>query len=311
VTNASAPVPSNSSFLPKGWLTQHLNVKVKSQIGVLDKEGLVAKNLNSQGQIVNGRYSGGASVGEVFGGSVDLTSLDVPLVEPKPVIQGTAKWQKVTIESALEFMKPEYKNFASGKTQGKVDFSTILPSDENFLARLKAAGEFNFDPVTLNSFKIGEMMNQTIQKLPVKIPPAKVEPLKGTMKSQFDLSSQTLNVSALEAKDLNGSELKLKGKVAVPSLHGDLVGSFAWTQPPVKGCVLEGNSDDQGRLVVPLAIQGNLMKPSVSLLRDVAGKLAAKALACEGDKLVDKIKQDGGKAVEKEAKKLLQGIFGK
>lgn len=309
--SAPLPPPPPTSFLPKGALTERLNLKVKAEVGKFENAGLVAKNIASQGRVLDGRYSGSVAIGELFSGRVELTSLDVPLLVVRPMVQGAAKWQKLTVEDVLAFMKPEYKTFAVGKTDGRVDFATTLPSDEQFLARLKVSGESDLDPITFNTIKVGEMMNEMVRKLPVKIPPAKVEPLKGSMKAQFDLSSQTLNISALEGRDLDGSELKLKGKVAIPTLHGDLVGSFAWAQAPLKGCILEGNADDQGRLVVPLAIQGDLMKPGVSLLRDVAGKLAAKALACEGGKLVDKVKRDGGKAVEKEAKKLLEGILGK
>jgi hypothetical protein len=288
-----------------------LDLKTKVRIGVFEKNGLVGKNVASEGRVLNGRYSGSTGIGDIFAGRVELSSMDVPLLEAKPVLQGAARWQRLTIEDVLGFLKPEYRTFATGKTDGRLDFATVLPSEEQFLTRLRASGEASLEPVTFNTIKIGDMMNDLLQKLPVNVPPAKIEPLKGTTKAQFELSAQTLNISAFEGRDMNGSELKLKGKVAIPNLHGDLIGSFAWAQSPVKGCLLDGNSDEQGRFLIPLVIQGDLMKPGVSLLRDVAGKLAAKAVACERDKLVDKIKQDGGKAVEKEAKKLLKGILGK
>src|SRR5262249_41126330 len=156
------------------------------------------------------------------------------------------------------------------------------PADAEFLPFLKAKGEANLQPVTLNTVKVGQMINDLTKQVPGGgVKPVKVEPFKGAVKVKFDMHSSTVQILALDGHDLNDSELQLKGKVAVPTLQGDLVGDFFWSQPQVKGCLLEGNSDAKGRMIIPVAIKGNLMQPGLSTLSDLITKLGTKTLQCE------------------------------
>ena len=133
----------------------------------------------------------------------------------------------------------------------------------------------------------------------------------GESKEATDLVAQeTMQLPSFNASDVDGSELQLKGKVILSSMQADLVGSFLWVQNQIRGCIGEGNSDDKGRLIVPLAIKGDVMKPGFSILTDVVGKLAGRALECEKNKLIDKVKKDGAEGLKKELNKTLKGLFG-
>ncbi|MBX3022724.1 MAG: hypothetical protein KF799_13710 [Bdellovibrionales bacterium] len=308
---APLPTPSAEPFLPPGYLTNQLNLKVSADIGQLVKDKLLLRQVSAKGTVSGGRFRGQAAVGQIFGGSVKATALDVPLLTKSPTLQGQVNWDGVIIEEALGFAKPEYKTMASGKTAGRADFSTLMPGEKNFFAALKARGDLGAAPLTLNSVKIGEMINDMLKKIPLlRISPVKVDPLRGSMKTQFDMANETMQIAAFEAKDLDGSELQMKGKVLLSSMQVDLAGTFFWVQDQVKGCLAEGNSDAKGRLVVPLALKGDAMKPGFSILSDVAGRLAGRALECEKSKLVDKVKKQGGEAVKKELGKALKGLFG-
>jgi hypothetical protein len=150
-----------------------------------------------------------------------------------------------------------------------------------------------------------------LKKAPMlKMQPVKVDPLHGEMKTAFDLTNETAQIANFDAKDKDGSELQLKGKILLANMQADMVGTFFWVQSQVKGCMAEGNSDDKGRLVVPLAIKGDLMKPGFSLLSDMAGKLAGRALECEKNKLLDRVKKQGTEDLKKEFNKALKGILG-
>jgi hypothetical protein len=159
---------------------------------------------------------------------------------------------------------------------------------------------------------MGQMLNDLLAKAPMlKVAPVKLEPLKGEVKATYDLNAGILSLPSLTAKDVDNSELQLKGKAVLAQMQGDFVGTFYWARPTVKGCVLEGNSDKQGRLMVPVAIKGNLLSPGFSLLNELATKLAEKALKCEMKKQVEKVQRDGKEKVEKEIKNRLKELFGK
>lgn len=301
----------STSFLPDGELTRRLKLGLQVDVDKFVKDSLEADAVHVEGQIAGGKLNGQVAVKQVFGGSVSVKNLNVPLLQKKPVIQGTATWLGLTIEDALGFVKPDYRKMAEGKTAGLAEFSTVMPAEEDFMKLLRVRGDANADPVTLNSVKVGQMINDALQKIPGgKIKPVKVEPLHGQMKAQFELNKSIMDLASFSATDQDGSEIQMKGKVDVSTMKGDLAGTFFLANPPITGCILEGNADNKGRMVVPLAVKGDLMSPSLSIVSDLIGKLGGKALQCESKKLVEKLKTEGKDKLEKDLKKTLKNILG-
>lgn len=310
--NEKTGVSESGAFLPSGTLTKQLNLKYVADIGLFKKDDLEAKAIRSSGTIHQGRLKGSVQIQRVFSGGVQVSGLEVPLLDPRPAIQGGLAWQNLVIEDALGFAKPQYREFAQGRASGHADFQTYMPSDKEFMKFLKAHGAMTLQPVTLSTVKVGEMINDVIKKLPMlKMQPVKSEPLHGSLNTDFDMRAETLQIEKLTAVEDDGSELQLKGKVVIPTFQGDFVGDFFWAKPQVQGCLLEGNSDAKGRMAIPVAIKGDLMHPSLSLLSDTVNKLGGRAIECEKKKLVDQLQKDGGKKLEEEGKKLLKGIFGR
>jgi len=309
---AATPAPESEAFLPDGELTRKAKLAIKAQVDSFRQDTLVARAITSDGTYANGIFKGQVSVGQVFGGSVQLKNLSLPMLQANPKISGSVSWLNLVIEEALAFVKPEYKNMASGKTAGVAEFTTVMPGRPDFLNQLKVRGDVAAQPVVFNTVKIGEIINTQIAKAPaaLNLKPAKVEPLRGQAKAQFELASGVVDLPSFTGIDVDNSEIQMKGKVILSNMQGDFAGTFYWNDPPVKGCLLEGNADGRGRMIVPLAIKGDLMKPGFHLLSDVMGKLAAKAAECEGKRLVEKVKADGKEQLEKELKKKLKGIFG-
>jgi hypothetical protein len=310
---AKTPPPpvESKSFLPDGELTRRLKLGLVVDVDQFVKDALVVKAVHVDGNISAGKLNGQVMVKQVFGGQVSVKNLSVPLLQKRPVIQGTASWADLTIEDTLGFVKPEYKKMAEGKTAGLAEFSTVMPSEEDFMKQLRVRGDAGAKPVTLNSVKIGELINGALGKIPgIKVKPVKVEPLHGQMKAQFELNKSILDLSQFNAVDQDGSEIQMKGKVDVESMKGDLAGTFFLMNPPLTGCLLEGNADNKGRMVIPLAVKGDLLSPSFSIVSDLVTKIGGKALQCESKKLVEKLKTEGKEKLEKDLKKTLKNIFG-
>lgn len=305
------PKAESTSFLPDGELTRGLKLGLQVDVDKFIKDALEAKAIHMDGQIAAGKLAGQVTVKEVFGGSVTVKNLSVPLLQKKPVIQGTATWLDLTIEDALGFVKPEYRKMAEGKTAGLAEFSTVMPSEDDFMKLLRVRGDAAAQPITMNSVKIGQMINDALGKIPGgKIKPVKVEPLRGQIKAQFELNKSVLDLASFNGTDEDGSEIQMKGKVDVSTMKGDLAGTFFLSNPPITGCLLEGNSDNKGRMVIPLAVKGDLMSPSFSIVSDLIGKLGGKAIQCESKKLVEKLKTEGKDKLEKDLKKTLKNILG-
>ena len=309
---AAGPPAVETGFLPKGALLSRLNVAVSAAIKQLRKPpDLVVDGIAVDGRIATTRFAGKVEIAKIFDGKVELNQMVVPLVDPKPVIQGAANWVDIDIEKAMAFAKPVYKEMARGKTMGTATFTTRLPSEPDFLKTLKTKGRAQAKPVTLNTVKFGEMINAYIAKIPaVKLNPVKTDPLRGEMNADFDLGAGVLNLPSIRGLDTNGSEIDMKGNLRLEDMHADLVGTLYLVDAQMKGCVFEANADAKGRLVVPLAIKGDMMNPGMSLISDMVGKIAGRALECEKRKLIDKIKSDGKEKLEKKLKDSLKGILG-
>lgn len=305
------PATEAQPFLPNGFLTSKLNVKISADVDRFIKDKLIAKKVSVNGDVTEGHFRGGVRIGDIFGGSAHVTDLNVPLLIKNPSIEGKAAWGQINVADALEFAKPESKTLASGRAQGSAAFETVLPSEPEFLNLLKVKGDATLAPITLSTVKIGEMINGLLAKVPgLKANPVKVEPWHGQIRGQYELSKGTLQIASLSATDVDNSELQMKGTVVLANLEGDLAGSYHWAKPTLTGCALEGNADPAGRMVIPLAMKGSLMNPGFSILTDVVGTLAGRALECEKKKLIDRVRAEGTDKLKKEVNKALKGIFG-
>lgn len=309
--NGLKPSPAPTGFLPNGFLTNNLKLHVVADVAQFTKDNLIVKGLRTDGNISKGHFLGQVSAQQIFSGNMTASGLDIPLLEVRPKLHGNVKWSNLTIQDAVGWSKPAMKDIATGKMAGTSEFSTYLPSDPEFMNTLKTKGNITLEPVTLNSVRMGQVINDLVKKVPMlKLQPVRVDPLNGSVKSDFDLDRQTVQIENFQARDIDSSELQLKGKVLLTNFQGDMAGTFKWAKPQVQGCLLEGNRDDQGRMVIPVAFKGDLMQPGLATLSDMLVSLGSKALQCEQKKLVEQVKKDGAKQIESEVKKGLESLFG-
>ena len=311
-TTAKPNAPAPAGFLPRGYLTEHVRVRVDGEVAKIGFDKLSIVGATARGEVNQGHFRGEGQVAQIFRGRAKVSQLDVPLLEPRPLVGGEATWNGIVIEEAIGFAKPAFKDFANGQTAGRARFKTHLPGELDFLTTLEATGEAAAEPVTLNSVKLGEIINQSIGQIPgVKMDKVKMSPLRGSVNLTFNVAKGVAELPSVVARDVDNSELKLKGRVKLSDLNGDLNGTFAWANSPVGGCMAEGNSDDKHRLLIPIVIRGDLMHPGVGLVGDTLKALGAKALECEGKKLIERAKKDGVEGLKQEAGKVLKGLFGR
>jgi hypothetical protein len=276
------------TLLPKGYLTRALQMKISADVEKFQKDDLILKRMKILSTVQEGVFKGDVSIGEIFAGNMNVQALQIPLLAPRPVIQGQASWHDMDIQTVIKFVKPEFKDFATGKMQGQANIVSYLPSDPAFMPSLKSKGNILAMPATLSSVKIGDAINAMLKKVPmIKIPPVKLEPLKGRMRLVYELKNQTFMVQKFTGDDASGSTLELAGTVRLATLEGDLTGQFLWAKAPVKGCFYDSNADADGRLTVPLSVKGSLMQPNLNLVSDALVKIGAKALVCEQKKALD------------------------
>jgi hypothetical protein len=274
-------------FLPKGFLTENLNLGLEANIVKFIKDKLTMENTIVKGRITKGVYTGRLTT-HGFGGMVQLSNSLVPLFENDPTFSSDVHFSDIKIESILEFLKPEFKDAAKGPSKGDLHVASVLPGSPSFLPKLRAKGSVSSDNIWINTIALNQMINDQISKIPgVPKSAVKIDPLQGRLQSSFNLENEKAEPLSIDGYDRGGSELHLSGSANLEKMV-DLTGEFKWANAPLTGCIKEGNSDEKGRVVVPLALKGPVTSPSWSFATDVIGKMGAKALRCEAVKALQK-----------------------
>ncbi len=310
------PEPTNSDIdsgvLPSGKLTRAMNLSLNLQIERFKAQSLKIGKIGFQGRMANSIFQGRIQLGEIFGGSLEFPSFRAPLFTRKKPVAGQLKWKDLDIEMLLSWMKPEFKSLAKGKTSGSTAFSSPWPNDPELANNVILDGQARAKPVELSTLKITEAIGEKLEKIPgVGKQKIKSEPFQGEIEMKYKMKAGSVDLRDFVAKESSGHQLDLDGSIRLVDLASDLKGNFHWSNSPIKGCVLEGNSDPQGRFVVPVVINGPLVSPRYDVLSGIVEKVASRALKCEKEKLEKQLKSKVKSKVENEIQKRLKGIMGK
>jgi hypothetical protein len=298
-TKTSVPGP----FFPSGKLTENLELLIEADLAKFTKDNLVFNNTILKGKMAQGIYSGALST-HGFGGTLKLKNIQVPLLVTNPKAIADVHFESIKIESLIEFLQPSLKVAAKGPSAGDLHIETQMPGSPGFLAELKAKGEVGSENIWINTEQLAKMLNDQIAKIPgVGKEAIKLDALEGMLRSRFQLANQIANPLIIDAYDKTASEIHIHGSASLEKTV-DLVGEFKWANAPISGCIKEGNADEKGRVVVPVALKGPIDSPSWQIATNVILKMGEKALICEATKALQ------SPQVEDAIKKGLNGLFG-
>jgi hypothetical protein len=313
---AGSASPRQSGFLPEGYLTKNLHLRLQANVGKAIVSGFTTGKVHFQGVLSSGMLTGTLDADQVFSGHMTVKNLNLPLFPVWPKISAQAILNGVEVSRAVAFVSPpvpvQWKDLASGPLSGSVNVRTDLPQDPKFLSELSAAGSVEVKPLHLRMKPVSDMINEKLMKIP-KIKPIHRDDINGNAIGDFSLANEVLHLQRFQANDVKGSQLNLSGTVNLKQ-EMNLKGDLRLAQVPFEGCLKEANQDKQGRFEVPLSLKGSVTSPSWSMATDLVTKLGEKALKCEANKflkgkqneLQDKLK----KGLQDGLKKGLQDLFG-
>lgn len=167
----------------------------------------------------------------------------------------------------------------------------------------------------LNTLPFEKMAKEALAKIPgVGQPKNSAGPLKTNLQVPFSLANSSLEIKNLVATTPRKEELRLNGKVDL-EMNANLTGQVALVDAPVSGSFFEANSDALKRLVVPIRVSGNLMKPQLSFAEETVKLMLQKTLDYEKGKLrktvdaeISKAKKQAEDQLKKEADKKAQEL---
>jgi hypothetical protein len=201
-----------------------------------------------------------------------------------------------------------------------VQFSTVLPSQPDFMSQLRSAGKVNLKNALISSLQIDDIINDKISKIPGigKQKPVASKGVAAEMWSQFSLAKGILNVLDFRMLTPEKNELLAKGSLEIASKNINLQGTAYLANAPVGGDIKLANSDSQQRFVIPFMLQGNLLKPEASFAQKSIEEILKNTLNYvakrETESFKKDMKEDPKKAIQNKVdqlKKGLEGLFGK
>lgn len=312
-----SPIPSEApkAFMNDSVLLQGMDVTSKLDLQEFHFNDLTAKGIQTQVRIKNKALSVVGEIQSVFDGKVKINSAFIPLTAPNPLITYNLSVANLQAEPALIWISPKTKDLLKGRMTLEAQGQTFLPSSPSFLSRLVAEGKFQMNDAVLNTLPFEKMAKEALAKIPgVGQPKNSAGPLKTNLQVPFSLANSSLEIKNLVATTPRKEELRLNGKVDL-EMNANLTGQVALVDAPVSGSFFEANSDALKRLVVPIRVSGNLMKPQLSFAEETVKLMLQKTLDYEKGKLrktvdaeISKAKKQAEDQLKKEADKKAQEL---
>ncbi|MCB0367363.1 MAG: hypothetical protein H6624_03300 [Bdellovibrionaceae bacterium] len=304
------------AILPDWPLFNQSKMILGAQVGQLSLGRETFKKVSADMIFSEGSLKGGARVASLFGGSLVVTELTVPLRQILPLVPMKMEFKGVDLNRAVSWWSPEKKGLVRGVASVDSALNLPWPKGEGWWHSLRAEGRLGVRGFSLSTLNWEEKIQQALSQLPGQATDAKDKSQgRQVMAAELDIAykaqNEKIQIKKLSLKTPRKNDLSAEGELGF-DLVGELKGELSLANPPVKGSVKDANSDELGRLIVPLEISGDLTSPSLSVAGPVIEKMLAKTLAFEKKKTVaqveSKVKDETKKAVATEKKKVKESI---
>jgi hypothetical protein len=309
------PVVANTSFLPNWPLFEKSQFEYRVDIDQLNFNQLPIQGMSAKGMLDRGQLRSTINVAKVFSAPVKMNLFVQDLTKLNPPSTLNIDFQGIEIEQAILWALPEFKDLAKGKAVGQIAAAFPFLPFPNPTALITAQGQMRINRGVFQFERYFKMAKDKLEKIPgigskITTPQG---PLEAALSAEFEFKKQKMKFEKLNMITSQMDELKASGTLDL-NKNVDMEGLLFLKNPPVKGSFLEANQDEQGRLRVPFAIEGNMTDPQMKYAEKTITEMTQRMLLHEKDKALNQLKskaQDEIKKKTKEAGQQLQDQFKK
>lgn len=293
----SKPPSDVKAFLPESNFVKGLSINYKAHIGYFSIDKLIAKKISVNGKISNRTFVAAlGSVGEVFGGSLSLRGVSLPLTVDNPLIRLESDFLNLDVAQVLGFVSPSWKDLAKGKVSGDVKGKTFVPGSPKFLDELSGEGKFNLTSGQLSTLNFETMIKEKLGKIPgAKEVNLNRGPLQANAEGVYKLEKKVLRLIKFHGVTPRSEEMNLTGLLGM-DMNIDIQGNVSLVDWPGGGDLYEANKDAKGRINIPINVIGNAMNPELSFagdtIKQMIGKVAEYELKKKRKNIEENLKKD-------------------
>lgn len=298
VSSASSEKSSSGVMIPDWPVVRNSDVTWTGALQSLDFQGLKILGIKTQGRFKSGVATGNANVGKVFSGGVDVKTFRLNLLNPKEPVTSQIGLRGILIQDLLTWGAPEWKSYASGKISGPMTVTAPFPGHGNILTETKVKGSVEIPDLFLSTLQFDKMVNEKLSKIPgVGQGSVNSKGAVAALKSDFEIKDLSLLFSKTQLATPEKNEFQGAGLIRFDKTV-DFSGQVFLTNAPVGGDFKTANSDSQGRLIVPVKVQGSMTSPQAVIADETIKTMLGKTK--------NLVVSRGKKQIEQEVKKEIQ-----
>ncbi len=276
-------MPSDKQYLPDPILSstqllQAMTLNLDVMLGNIQWKKMTLANVHLVSEIAEGRARGQSRIAKVLGGSVEFPLFDIPLFEFNPGVTFNIKASHINVARILEDFFPPWKDLLQGSMSGEFVGLTKLPTSSTFLHDFQSSGNFKITQASLRGVPLKSGLESRVSNLKVGNGIFRNFTFQNTnlaIKSEFALAKQKINFKPMVLLTPEGHELSIEGEVGLDKT-ADLHGQLMIAKLKSNGSFFEANRASDGRLFLPLMIQGNLSQPEVQIVSGAVSEMLEK-----------------------------------
>lgn len=289
VSAQPAPDPKkkkNPAILPPWPILVDSAVRTELTIGKLFYKDLIVEGLKWKGALDRGTLVGQIDIKEVFGGTVIVGKLKIPMKDAQPTTQLNAVWGNLQAGKAFDWLLPNWKGLFSGVSNGSIDLVMLHPDNPDFTLESVVRGKGTLKNGFLSTLKFDQAVNSKLAQIPGlgAQTPFTTKGVAGNVDFDFEFNKNMVRFRNFDMVTPEKNEFHGGGWIKTDKTL-DIKGNVHLTKPSVQGSVVQANSDKEGRLVVPVQIDGSVTDPKMNIADQTIKTMLAKTAEYEGARL--------------------------
>lgn len=254
-----------------------------------------------------GLLTGQLSIRSFFGGPLQISKLEVPLLQANPRMRVKADIDKLRLDRAANWWNPEkYGNRVKGLLSLHGELESPRPGFGEWMNAIRAQGDLTINDFFVSTLDLDNKINSALSRLH-QGNSRQIVDSKGvalSLRSKFKANNGQIGIKDFLLTSPENNEVALNGTSNF-DLLGALDGELRLVHTSISGSLLAANSDSQGRLVIPVEMRGNLLNPTLSVAKATIEKMLLRTLEYEKSKAVKELNKTVQKEIKKNTEKMI------
>ncbi|MDX9730913.1 MAG: hypothetical protein RBT63_03995 [Bdellovibrionales bacterium] len=317
-SHAPTPPPNQPSKAPEilSWpAVSNSQITFDLQANEVALPSETFKQVTLLAHLNKGSLAASSNIQQAFGGGLTLSSLTIAKLTTTPFenLTAQAKGSAKDLDLSLlaGFFDPKWKSLVGGIASGAFTLS-LNPFAQDLLATTALDGALDIKKGFLSTVRFDQLVKAKLSEIPAlnSLSQKKLEvATKGVhlgMSSTLSFKNQKLNLKQFKMTSPENNELELDGWIKT-DFTTELSGKAHLADTPIGGSFRSANSDKQGRLVVPITVNGSLTSPNLSIAQKAIQEMTEKMVRYEASKATQKIRADLQQRANQEIEKQKKG----